>query len=99
MTNHNPCHIKLCYLEMIDKCGGFPKYLHTNRGTETGDIAATHESLHHFFGDLDKIETLTRHKNTKSVHNQKIVCFCIQLMCCHNRSVIDHLFRVMEEGD
>ena len=72
VTNHNPRHINLYYLEMVRKCGGFPQYLHTDRGTETGDMAATHASLHHFFGDLDKQEALTRHKYTKSVHNHNV---------------------------
>ena len=38
VTNHNPRHIILYYLEMIRKCGGFPQYLHTDRGTGTGDV-------------------------------------------------------------
>ena len=99
VTNHNPRHINLYYLEMIRKCGGFPQYLHTDRGTETGDMAATHASLHHFFADLEEVEALTRHKYTKSVHNQKIECFWSQLMRRHNRGVVDRLFKAMEEGD
>ena len=59
VTNHNPWHINLYYLEMICKCGGFPQYLHTDRGTETGDMAATHASLHHFFADLEEVDTTT----------------------------------------
>ena len=99
VTNHNPRHINLYYLEMIRKCGGFPQYLHTDQGTETGDMAATHASLHHFFSDLEEVEALTRHKYTKSVHNQKIECFWSQLMRRHNRGVVERLFKAMEEGD
>lgn len=42
VTDHNPCHINLFYLEIICKWGGLPQYLHTNKGTETGDMASTH---------------------------------------------------------
>ena len=62
-------------------------------------MAATHASLHHFFADLEEVEAVIRHKYTKSVHNQKIECFWIQLMCRHNRGVVERLFKAMEEGD
>ena len=62
-------------------------------------MAATHASLHHFFADMEEIEALTRHKYTKSNHNQKTECFWSQLMRSHNRGVVERLFRAMKEGN
>ena len=62
-------------------------------------MEATHASLHHLFANMEEIEALTRHKYTKSVHNQKIECFWIQLMHNHKQGVVERLFRAMEEGD
>lgn len=72
VTNHDPPHINLYYLEMVWKRGGFLHYLHINWGTETGDMAAICASLDHFFGDFHNLEDPTRQKYTKPVHNQEI---------------------------
>ena len=39
VTNSDPRHVDLWYLGLVKECGGIPKRLTTDRGTETVDLA------------------------------------------------------------
>ena len=98
VTNSDPRHIDIYYLQCVKKYGGAPQYLYTDRGTETGKMAASHSAFVCIHGEMPEDQALKRHKFTKSLRNQKIECFWSQLMRQHNRGVVQRLFNSLEAG-
>lgn len=98
VTNNNPAHIGLYFLEVVKKVGGIPQKTVTDHGTETINLAAHQIELAFEFGNLTAEEASACHQFTDSPHNQKIECLWSQLMIQLNTALIDMLFESMESG-
>ncbi|KAA1115426.1 hypothetical protein PGT21_036307 [Puccinia graminis f. sp. tritici] len=99
VTNNDPRHIGVYYLQIALAAGGIPEMMTTDRGNETGHMAAYHIRLSHQNVENLTIEEATkRMKYTKSTHNQRIESTWSRMMKEHNRPIIHAIFTQIEEG-
>jgi hypothetical protein len=69
----------LWYLGLVKECGGIPKKLTTDRGTETVDLAGHQLYLGQSYGS--GAPDWAYHRYVVSTRNQKIECFWDKLTC------------------
>ncbi|OAV87011.1 hypothetical protein PTTG_02926, partial [Puccinia triticina 1-1 BBBD Race 1] len=98
VTNNDPKHVGVYFLEVAAKSGGIPLMVTTDRGTETGEMAGYLGQLTQAYLGITFEEANTHMHYTKSTHNQKIESLWSRMMKEHNRPVIDMILRQMEAG-
>ncbi|POW01254.1 hypothetical protein PSHT_12631 [Puccinia striiformis] len=99
VTNNDPKHIGVYFLQTAAKAGGIPLKVTTDFGTETIDMAAHQMFLSHHYAGISAEEAGKRMHFTKSTHNQKIEALWSQMMKQHNRKVIDVIQDKIDEGE
>ncbi|POW15562.1 hypothetical protein PSHT_06938 [Puccinia striiformis] len=72
VTNNDPRHVGLYFLQLAAASGGIPLKVTTDHGTETMDMAAYQIQLPQKYGGITFQEANTHMHFTKSIHNQKI---------------------------
>ncbi|KAI7945017.1 hypothetical protein MJO28_010712 [Puccinia striiformis f. sp. tritici] len=98
VTNNDPRHVGLYFLQLAAASGGIPLKVTTDHGTETMDMAAYQIQLSRKYGGITFQEANTHMHFTKSIHNQKIESLWSRMMKEHNRAVIDIILTEMEDG-
>ena len=66
VTNNDPCHVGVYFLQLVNKVGGVPRKITADYGTETVDISMYQMKLSHEFGGISLEEAHTRMHHTKS---------------------------------
>ena len=79
ITNSDPRHVGLWFLQIVEDVSGRPQKLTTERGTETLDVASLQVSLGQMFSDKNTAQQEQLHLYVKSTRNQKIECFWNQM--------------------
>ncbi|KAI7951433.1 hypothetical protein MJO28_007117 [Puccinia striiformis f. sp. tritici] len=99
VTNNDPMHVGVYFLQLVTAAGGIPLNVTTDKGTETGDMAAYQIQFTQRYNPHPSDEAKTHMHFTKSVHNQKIESLWSRMMKEHNRSIIDLILKQIESGD
>ncbi|EFP90339.2 uncharacterized protein PGTG_16365 [Puccinia graminis f. sp. tritici CRL 75-36-700-3] len=84
VTNNDPRHIGVYFLNLVSKLGGVPLKVTADYGTETGDVSFYQIKLSHRFAGITLEEASKQMHHTKSTHNQKIEALWSQMMRQHN---------------
>lgn len=79
VTNSDPRHVGLWFLDVAEKAGGVPQKLTTDRGTETIDLATLQTALGELYGNLHKQPLEQLHRYVPSYKNIKIESFWREL--------------------
>ena len=79
ITNSDPRHVGLWFLQIVEDVGGIPQKVTTDRGTETLDLASLQVSLGQIFSEKNTAQQEQLHHYVKSTRNQKIECFWNQM--------------------
>ncbi|POW19384.1 hypothetical protein PSHT_04696 [Puccinia striiformis] len=98
VTNNDPMHVGVYFLQIVKACGGIPLKVTTDHGTETMDLATYQIQFSQQYGAIPFEEANTHMRFTKSTHNQKIESLWSRMMKEHNRAVIDTILTHMEAG-
>ncbi|KAA1069824.1 hypothetical protein PGT21_033838 [Puccinia graminis f. sp. tritici] len=98
VTNNDPRHIGVYFLQLVQKVGGVPRKVTADHGTETPDMSWYQMKLSHEFAGITLEEAKNRMHHTKSTRNQKIEALWSQMMKQHNRSIIDNIWSHIEAG-
>ncbi|KAA1124195.1 hypothetical protein PGTUg99_003831 [Puccinia graminis f. sp. tritici] len=100
VTNNDPRHIGVYFLQLVKAAGGIPLKVTTDYGTETIDMSALQMMLsYQNTPALTMEEAKLRMHFTKSTHNQKIESLWSQLMKQHNQAIINNIMPEIENGD
>lgn len=78
VTNSDPRHVGIWYLELVKEFGGIPQKLTTDRGTETVHLAGYQLHLGRTFGNNPARDN-RYHAYVPSTRNQKIEAFWSQM--------------------
>ncbi|KAI7945097.1 hypothetical protein MJO28_010792 [Puccinia striiformis f. sp. tritici] len=98
VTNNDPRHIGVYFLQLAATAGGIPFKVTTDYGTETIDMSALQMMLSYTHGGISMEQATERMHFTKSTHNQKIESLWSQLMKQHNQAVIHNIMNEIEAG-
>ncbi|OAV89680.1 hypothetical protein PTTG_07113 [Puccinia triticina 1-1 BBBD Race 1] len=98
VTNNDPKHIDIYFLQLVANAGGVPLKLTTDSGTETPDMATHMIQLTQRYAGITFEEAQTHMHYTKSTHNQKIESLWSRMMKEHNQTLIDNILTQMEAG-
>ncbi|EFP77601.2 uncharacterized protein PGTG_03557 [Puccinia graminis f. sp. tritici CRL 75-36-700-3] len=98
VTNNDPKHIGVYFLQTAAKAGGIPLKLKSDFGSETIDMAAYQMFISYKHAGIDIEEAAKRMNFTKSTHNQKIEALWSQMMKHHNQAVINAITEKIESG-
>ncbi|KAA1065377.1 hypothetical protein PGT21_013974 [Puccinia graminis f. sp. tritici] len=98
VTNNDPKHVGIYFLQLVSQYGGIPLKLTTDCGNETGEMATYLIELTHRYQGISLEEAQTHMHYTKSIHNQKIESLWSRMMKEHNKPVIDIIYKQIEAG-
>ncbi|KAA1111537.1 hypothetical protein PGT21_003430 [Puccinia graminis f. sp. tritici] len=98
VTNNNPRHIAVYFLQLASKAGGIPLLLTTDCGTETVKMARCMMELTYTHMEISLEDAAKRMHYTKSTHNQKIESLWSQMMKQHNRAIKHDILSHIEDG-
>ncbi|KNZ62015.1 hypothetical protein VP01_13246g1, partial [Puccinia sorghi] len=103
VTNNNPRHIGVYFLQPALSTGGIPKNVMSDYGSESFDMATWQMYLSHQHGLINgrqlTIEEVSKRMHfTKSTHNQRIEFLWSQIMKQHNHSIIDNILTQIDNG-
>ena len=103
VTNNNPRHIGVYFLQLAIKAGGIPLKVTSDYSSETGDMATWQMYLLHQHGtiqgqQLTEEEASNRMHFTKSTRNQRIKSLWSQMMKQQNHSIIDKILTQIVNG-
>jgi hypothetical protein len=98
-TNNDPRHVGYWFLQCCREAGGIPLKITTDRGSETGKMAAHQIGLYMAAKQCDLATAkTTAHKWVKSTRNQKIESFWSKLMQQKNINVINIINAAISTG-
>ncbi|OAV94858.1 hypothetical protein PTTG_00765 [Puccinia triticina 1-1 BBBD Race 1] len=98
VTNNDPKHIGVYFLQTAAKAGGIPLKVTTDFSSETIDMVAYQMFLSYHHAGISIEEASKRMHFTKSTRNQKIEALWSQMMKHHNQAVIDAIEDQIEHG-
>ncbi|KAA1069486.1 hypothetical protein PGT21_026274 [Puccinia graminis f. sp. tritici] len=99
VTNNDPRHIAVHFLQLASEAGGIPLLLTTDCGTETHvKMARCMMELTYTHMEISLEDAAKRMHYTKSTHNQKIESLWSQMMKQHNRAIKHNILSHIEDG-
>jgi hypothetical protein len=98
VTNNDPKHIGIYFLQTAKNSGGIPRMVTTDFGSETIDMDVYQMFLSHHYGKITVEEAQNQMLFTKSTRKQKIEALWSQMMKHHNQAIINVIQTQIDNG-